>query len=241
MRYIVSLISLLIIAHACSHYCPESERQSLVILYERLNGDNWTNTWPINDTTSDHCNWHGIECTQNRVVTINLQNNNLEGRLPYEIGCFSSLRTLMLQQNNISGFIPSSIDRDKGIPCLQSLQVVDLSENALKGRIPRGFCNLSQSLQFLYLNDNGLGGEIPDCFDNRFSASLRTLRVNCNKIRGELPEGFWDMGVLNELWIHCTRMETVENPPEQLVSFIQGDENCSQICSKPQEISDSHC
>ncbi|KAL0212530.1 hypothetical protein RCL1_006156 [Eukaryota sp. TZLM3-RCL] len=203
--------------------CPPTEREALMKLSDALGGDKWTKKW---NNDNDICKWHGIECRNGHVSTIDLQNNNLEGELPVEIGCFPSLRTLYLQKNKIRGEIPEEVAR------LTDLKHVDLSENKLTGRIPKGFCDLYASLQFLYLNNNFLSGRIPECFDERFSKSLKTVRLQCNDIRGKLPQGFQKMNELRELWIHCTEMEEVEEVPPQLISFKQGDLNCEEICPK---------
>ncbi len=70
---------------------PVGECQALLDLYDSTNGPSWTSAWWW-DTDSNVCTWQGISCSniagQDRVTSISLQSNNLNGSLP------SSLSTL---------------------------------------------------------------------------------------------------------------------------------------------------
>eukprot|EP00985_Skeletonema_marinoi_P001044 scaffold430_cov73-Skeletonema_marinoi.AAC.8 len=59
------------------------ERPSLEAIYERTNGQNWTNNagW-MNE--EDHCGWYGVTCNGDGFVTsIDLRDNNLAGQFQY--------------------------------------------------------------------------------------------------------------------------------------------------------------
>ncbi|OEL26762.1 Protein NSP-INTERACTING KINASE 1 [Dichanthelium oligosanthes] len=64
------------------------------------------------------------------VVYSLLQNNNINGLIPADIGKLTKLTTLDLSSNHFSGEIPSSVGH------LESLQYLDLSYNNLSGPIP---------------------------------------------------------------------------------------------------------
>jgi hypothetical protein len=86
---------------------PECE--GLVALYETLDGDNWTNNNGWLDTNTP-CSWDGVDCTGNRVTSLDLSTNNLSGTLPSEIGNLSSLSSLLLSDNpDLGGPMPGAM------------------------------------------------------------------------------------------------------------------------------------
>ena len=132
---------------------------SLIALYNSTNGDTWTTNTNWLDNSKPLNTWHGVVLNNNRVVELNLGNNNLTGSLPTEIGNFSELESLQLYSNQISGVIPPEIGN------LTSLTQLDLSPNIFTGTIPPEIGNLI-NLEILWLNQNGLTGNIPSTFQN---------------------------------------------------------------------------
>mmetsp|Transcript_8349 Transcript_8349/g.12859 ORF Transcript_8349/g.12859 Transcript_8349/m.12859 type:complete len:434 (-) Transcript_8349:99-1400(-) len=65
---------------------------------------------------------------------------------------------------------------------------IDLSNNDLRGTIPKEICLLSDTLERLYLSQNDIAGPIPSCFSD--FTSMRRLDLHGNKLSGILPEGF---------------------------------------------------
>jgi len=53
-------------------------------------------------------NWHGITCDTNntRVLAINLDDNQLTGTIPSELGNLANLKALSLNNNQLCGRIP---------------------------------------------------------------------------------------------------------------------------------------
>lgn len=106
---------------------------------------------------------------------LSLRSNSLNGELPVDIPCLSSLHSLFLQSNNFSGSIPKSLSR--------GLMVLDLSFNSFTGNIPSTINNLTR-LIVLNLQDNMLSGSIPDLNPPR----LKLLNVSDNMLNGEIPD-----------------------------------------------------
>ena len=135
-----------------------ADRDVLVALYNATDGANWTNktNW-LSD--SDLSTWHGITISNERVISLDLVNNNLTGELPGTLGKLSDLKTLNLSDNQLHGPIPSELGN------LTNLTDLYLSRNALSGSISSELSNLS-NLTGLYLDQNGLTGPLPQSLTN---------------------------------------------------------------------------
>jgi len=135
-----------------------ADRDVLVALYNATNGANWTNNtnW-LSD--SELSTWHGITVSNERVIALDLANNNLTGELPGALGNLSDLKTLNLSNNQLHGPIPSELGN------LANLTDLYLSRNALSGSIPSELSNLS-NLTGLHLDQNTLTGPLPQSLTN---------------------------------------------------------------------------
>ncbi|CBI34017.3 unnamed protein product, partial [Vitis vinifera] len=95
-----------------------------------------------------------LERILNIFTSINLSNNEFEGKIPKLIGELKSLHVLDLSHNNLDGPIPSSLEN------LLQLESLDLSHNKLSGEIPQQLVRLT-FLSFINLSENELQGSIP--------------------------------------------------------------------------------
>ncbi|PWZ37517.1 LRR receptor-like serine/threonine-protein kinase GSO2 [Zea mays] len=93
--------------------------------------------------------YYGIKIFE--MVSIDLSNNNLSGRIPEEIASLDALLNLNLSRNYLSGEIPDKIG------AMKSLFSLDLSDNVLSGEIPSSLSDLAQ-LSYLDLSNNNLTG-----------------------------------------------------------------------------------
>ncbi|GLT69812.1 hypothetical protein SLA2020_419340 [Shorea laevis] len=91
---------------------------------------------------------------------LHLNNNSLHRELHVTLKNFTSLVVLDLGENKFSGNLTSIIGGEIGN---HSLKVLRLRKNLISGYIPSELCFLSQ-LQILDLTDNKLTGRIPPCF-----------------------------------------------------------------------------
>ena len=122
-------------------------------LYTSTDGDNWLDN--SNWLSGDHCTWIGVSCNNGLVTGLYLNDNALSGLIPTELGCLTSLETLILASNSLTGGIPTELGG------LTSLTWLMLYNNSLTGGIPTELGGLT-SLTTLYLNANpSLTGGIP--------------------------------------------------------------------------------
>ena len=203
-----------------------NDRAALIALYETSDGANWTNStnWlnPPADvvafTAQDLEAWFGITMSEaGRVARVELPDNNLQGRLPAEVGNLSALEQLRLYGNALEGTIPSSLGQlamlqglllhDNGltgeIPSslngLAALKQLHLHNNSLAGPVPGSLGGLS-ALEQLWLYGNALEGPIPAALGQL--AQLQGLLLHDNGLTGEIPSSLGQLLLLEDLWLH---------------------------------------
>lgn len=176
---------------------PETECQSLVELYETTGGEKWKNrkNWL---KTKQPCQWNGVTCVNNHVVTLKFDKNQLTGTMPNLSG-LTALKILNLSRNNLTGGLPS-------FNALLELEILSLGNNKLNGRLPD--ISHLKMLRILELNKNQLTGNLPNLdsltdleeinlSDNQFVGDLPNLKkmnklqkfaIYNNQLTGNLPE-----------------------------------------------------
>jgi len=185
------------------------EKAGLQALWNVTGGPGWGNLkWNIG---TDPCinNWAGVQCrpfgsNQYNVWSLVLQNNNLVGSIPSEIGLLDQLQFLYLSKNRLQGSLPSQIGELRqliqlgldgnmltgGIPqsvsLIGGLQWVYLQDNQLTG--PIDVLGGLPNLQYLYLSRNRIIGSLPPLLGNIFT--LQQVGVDTNMFTGVVPSGF---------------------------------------------------
>ncbi|QCE01358.1 probable inactive receptor-like protein kinase At3g56050 isoform X2 [Vigna unguiculata] len=103
--------------------------------------------WVDDDASFDPCNWFGVECSDERVVALNLKDLCLEGTLAPELVKLNHIKSIVLRNNSFSGTIP------EGFVELKELEVLDLGYNNFSGYLPADLGS-NISLAILLLDNN---------------------------------------------------------------------------------------
>lgn len=152
------------------------------------------------NTTLSFCHWQGVQCVQQKVIRLvledldlvgvfapntltrldqlrilSLQNNSLTGPIP-DLSGFINLKTLFLDHNSFSGSFPPSI------LSLHRLRTIDFSYNNLTGTLPPWLATLDR-LYYLRLEWNRFNGTIPPLNQS----TLQTFNVSGNNLTGPIP------------------------------------------------------
>ena len=180
------------IANDGPEVCAETRPAWFVLadFYNRTNGPGWSNNanW-LSDRPFEK--WYGVTTDEEgRVTGLELQENNLSGGLPAELGRLTNLRSLHLGWNNLSGPIPVELSQ------LTNLESLNLADNALSGPIPVELGQLS-NLAELNLDFNDLSGALPPELGQM--TDLESLDLSGNNLSGALPPELGQMTGLRSL------------------------------------------
>ncbi|CAN1130574.1 LRR receptor-like serine/threonine-protein kinase ERL1 [Linum perenne] len=143
-------------------------------------GSNFFATW---DFTGDPCNFTGVFCKSDRVISLNLGDLSagslgLYGKLDPGIGNLTALTQLIVVPGHVKGSIPDSITQ------LTELRFLAINRNYLTGAIPDSI-SLLTSLETLQLGYNKLTGSIPPAIGS--IPGLSNLILNHNRLSGSVP------------------------------------------------------
>jgi hypothetical protein len=205
---------LLILNVAISSFAQRAQDSlALVALYNSTGGPNWTNrtNWLSSQPIST---WYGVNLSNGRVIGLRLDNNNLSGNIPIEIGNLNNIILLSLTQNNLNGNIPKEIGNltnikglyfsgnllSGAIPIelsnLSNIENLELPQNHLTGSIPKEIGTLP-NLTFLSLWNNQITGIIPKELGNL--KNLHVLSLSENQLSGNIPPEIWNLINLSTL------------------------------------------
>lgn len=170
---------------------------ALVAFYNATNGGNWTNNTNWLDATKPISTWFGIAMENDRVIELELINNNLTGAIPLEIENLNALQKLNLGGNSISGTIPTTIGN------ITTLVQLGLELNQLSGEIPKEIGNLL-NLEEIVFWDNNLTGSIPPEIGN--CVNLKILSFEENKLTGNIPTTFSNLTKMESFWLNDNQL-----------------------------------
>ncbi|MEM7133911.1 MAG: clostripain-related cysteine peptidase [Chloroflexota bacterium] len=132
------------------------------------------------------------------LVDLRLQNNQITGTIPVQLGNLTNLVKLQLYSNKLTGTIPTELGS------LTNLETLTLYDNELSGTLPDSLTASKPNLKFLNINSNNITGTLPLNLPNL--SSLQTLDVGNNLISGVLPDELWDLNELTNVNIINTNI-----------------------------------
>jgi hypothetical protein len=159
------------------------QRYTLATVYYSTKGDDWIdNTGWLSE--ENECYWMSkaqLICDDlGKFVKLDLQENNLVGTLPDELGILSdTLRSINIRKNNLSGQLPSRTISD-----LTNLEVLDLSSNDFSGVLHPELFDAT-SLTRLSLFENNFSSSIPTEVGQL--TKLDVLDLGSNKLTSTIP------------------------------------------------------
>lgn len=151
-------------------------------IYDTIPASFWkslpSNLWQLN---MSHNGFYGVlpNLSISFHVILDLSSNRIEGAIPSFLG---DATVLLLNDNKFSGSVAPLCPKTKGV-----LQVVDLSNNFLSGKLPDCWGDLEETL-ILRLDNNNFTGKIPPSMGALNQLGLLTMRNN--GFNGELQNLF---------------------------------------------------
>ncbi|XVF54358.1 hypothetical protein PTKIN_Ptkin05aG0174900 [Pterospermum kingtungense] len=158
------------------------------------------------DDNSTLCQWHGISCSPDgqRVIGVDLSNNNISGEMFNNFSALTALQELDLSGNTIGGAISGDLNRctslvylnlshnilegEMNLTGLNNLEKLDLSTNRILGNIDVNFPAICNRLIVANLSTNNFTGWIDNCFNECWN--LKYLDLSANHFVGNVWSGF---------------------------------------------------
>jgi Leucine-rich repeat (LRR) protein len=153
---------------------------------------------------------------------LGLTNNNFRSTIPTDLLKLTSLESLALDDNSLTGSLDSiekmnwlkniylhgnqftgTLNNDF-LSDLNKLEVLNLSNNLLKGGVPRDLMHHT-TLKILVLNDNKLNGGLPNSIPH--STSLQVLAIQNNMLTGSIPPSIENLVSLQRLDVSLNNLD----------------------------------
>lgn len=153
------------------------EGLALLSFRERVESDPFgaLANWNDEDGEVDPCSWFGVQCSDGKVVVLNLKDLCLGGTLSPELGKLVHIKSIILRNNSFTGIIPGEIGG------LKELEVLDLGYNNFSGLLPADLGS-NFSLAILLLDNNRLLGTLsPEIY---YLGLLSEFQVDENQLSG---------------------------------------------------------
>lgn len=192
MRTLNTLLFLLILPLLANSQDRQADSLVLVEIYHQLDGSNWQNpeNW-LSDESLDE--WKGIQMENDRVVKLEIIQQNAVGPFPDQILGLDQLHTFEIRSAEISGDIPADLVQ------LTKLSRFILSSTGIEGEMPN-FWTQFPDLKTLSLSIGNLTGSLPDLPNGLFLVSFQG-----NKLSGPIPVS-WEGNDLGDINISANEL-----------------------------------
>ena len=141
--------------------------------------------WSCEEEKAEEVTLWGVTYSVAETDNLDLNDNQLTGEIPPEIGNLTNLTYLYLHNNQLTGSIPPEIGN------LTNLEGLYLDNNQITGSIPPEIGNLT-NLKYLKINNNQITGSIPSEIGNL--NLLSTLDLQNNQLTGIIPDEICNQG-----------------------------------------------
>ncbi|XP_038992662.1 inactive receptor-like serine/threonine-protein kinase At2g40270 [Hibiscus syriacus] len=160
-KMMVLMLVLSLFEQSFSSPLNNEEGMALLRFKQRVVSDPFgaLSNWKEIDGAIYPCSWFGVECSDEKIVNLNLKDLGLVGDLGPEVGQLGNLKSIILRNNSFSGSIP------KEIIGLKELEVLDLGFNNFSGLFPSDFGNNLSLTTLLLDNNEFLGSLEPELYD----------------------------------------------------------------------------
>jgi hypothetical protein len=209
----------------CEGSISEVEYDALQHFFQSTNGLYWTfglveerTKWRFPSPLSEPCSvpWQGLNCTwgdpsqtQCFIVSVELQNANITGKLSPFLANLTYLNTLALPNNTLTGQMPSEYGM------LTNLQYLYFPYNLLSGSVPSEYGTIS-TLFFFAIYHNKVGGSIPT--ELGMLTNLNLIAFQENRLVGSIPSELGALTQLETLYLYANCLTS--SAPSELGSLV---------------------
>ena len=178
---LMAVVAMALASAACTELAeaqtdPSTDRVALVALYNATDGPNWSNetNWLSAEPIGE---WHGVTTDgSGRVTALDLDENELNGKMPSELGNLSNLQRLYLNDNSgLSGPLPGSSTG------LTSLTYLDLSGTGVCAPTDASFQawleNIATRLGVVNCREQTTGDPLIDRYDTNNNDTIERSEV----------------------------------------------------------------
>ncbi|XP_027156440.1 probable LRR receptor-like serine/threonine-protein kinase At3g47570 [Coffea eugenioides] len=132
-----------------------------------------------------------------KLVILELSLNHFTGSIPRSLGSLNVLETLDVGSNQLTTGYPQEMSIISSLVNCESLRVMILAHNPIKGILPRTIANFSNSLKKFITSTCELEGSIPPEIGNL--TGLTDLDLSSNYLTGQFPLAFEGLSNLEAL------------------------------------------
>ncbi|XP_020221358.1 receptor-like protein kinase HSL1 [Cajanus cajan] len=186
----------------------DQEHEVLLNIKQYLKNPSFLSHWT---STSSHCTWPEITCTNASVTSLTLSNLNITLTIPPFICDLTNLTHLDFSFNLIPGGFPTPLYN------CSKLEYLDLSRNNFDGMVPHDIDKLGANLQYLNLSSTNFAGGVPPSVGKL--KQLRELKLQYCLLNGTVAAEIDDLSNLEYLDLSSNFMFPEWKMPWNLTKF----------------------